>query len=445
MMIERAVSVVVCDLAKEPFTLIGAVAVVLYLDAQLAFIALILFPLCIVPIAMFGRKVRRNARDVQERLADLVSILQENIAGMRIVKAFCTEKRELERFFNQASKFFLRTMKVARDKAAIEPVIVVIAVAGLVLVMAYASYRKMPPQDIIIFAAAMMLMYEPVKKLSKLHLSIQQTSAAAERIFEILDTPPIINDRSDAIELKPPINLITFDNVSFSYENEIVLEDINFEIKAGSRIAIVGSSGAGKTTLVSLLPRFFDVSAGSIKINDVDIRNYTIKSLRKLIGIVTQETFLFNDTVAANIAYGAPEASIDDIQEAAKKANAHNFICELPYGYDTIIGERGTRLSGGQCQRLAIARAILKNPPILILDEATSALDTESERLVQSAIDQAMEGRTVFAIAHRISTIVHCDSIIVLDKGRIVERGSHEELLQKNGIYRRLYDLQFQV
>jgi len=443
MMVERAVSVVLGDLVKEPFAFLGAVGFLFWLDPLLAFVSLVLFPVCIIPIALFGKRVRRYARHGQERLASLVSIMQETIAGIRIVKAFGMEQYEIGRFSEQCSNFFNRIMRVARDKAIIEPLIVFISAFGLALVMVYARWTKMPAENFITFAIAMIALYEPVKKLSKVHLNIQQTSASADRIFEILDTPVLIYDSPKAVDLNAQIESIRFDNVSFAYDGPMVLRDIRLDVKAGERVAIVGSSGAGKTTLVNLIPRFYDASAGALRINGADIRSFSIKSLRATIGMVTQETILFNDTVAANIAYGHTEASRASIEEAAGRAHAHEFIREMREGYETIIGERGVRLSGGQCQRLAIARAILRNPPILILDEATSALDTESERLVQAALDDLMQGRTVFAIAHRLSTIMHCDKIIVLENGGIVEMGAHEKLLETNGVYRRLYDLQF--
>lgn len=444
MMVERAVSVVLGDLVKEPFVFIGAVGFLVWLDPFLAFASLVLFPVCIVPIALFGRRVRRYARHSQERLASLVSIMQETLVGIRIVKAFGMEQYEIGRFTDQCRLFFNRVMRVTRDKAIIEPLIVLISVIGLAMVLVYARWARMPAEDFITFAIAMLALYEPVKKISKLHLNIQQTSASADRIFEILDTPVLIVDSPGAVELRPPVQSIEFENVSFGYEGPLVLSGIQLRVEAGERVAIVGSSGAGKTSLVNLIPRFYDVTGGRLKINGRDIREFQLRSLRALIGMVTQETILFNDTVAANIAYGQTDASRAAIEEAARRARAHEFIGQMPGGYETVIGERGLRLSGGQCQRLAIARAILRNPPILILDEATSALDTESERLVQAALDGLMEGRTVFAIAHRLSTIIHCDKIIVLDRGRIIECGAHKELLEKNGAYRRLHDMQFQ-
>jgi len=289
----------------------------------------------------------------------------------------------------------------------------------------------------------MIVMYDPVKKLSRIHLGIQQASASADRIFEIVDMPLAVREAPDAAPFSGEVQSIMFRDVRFSYGDENVVDGINLDVSAGECIALVGSSGSGKTTLVNLLPRFFDVTEGELLVNGVDVKHLTLTSLRNLIGIVTQETFLFNRTVRENIAYGNPDASDAEIQEAAQRAHAHDFLLQLPDGYDTVIGERGTRLSGGQRQRLAIARALLCNPPILILDEATSALDTESERHVQAALDELMAGRTVFAIAHRLSTIQHADRILVLKGGKIVEEGGHQELLDRGGEYKYFYDLQF--
>ena len=443
MMVERAVSAVLGDLVKQPFVLIGAVCFVLWLDAKLALATFVLFPLCLIPILLFGRRVRRYARHGQERLAELVSLMHEGLMGIRIVQAFGMQGYEVARFTLECKRFFNRIMRVVRAKTSIEPIIVFISTIGLALILIYARIAHMPVEDFITFALAMMFMYEPAKKLSRVHLHIQQTSAAADRIFEILDTPVTIRDYPAAITLHEPIKSLQFDHVSFAYDRKIVLDDINFTVGVGERFAIVGGSGAGKTTLVNLLPRFYDVSSGKILINNEDIKHITLKSLRSKIGFVTQDIVLFNDTVANNIAYGDSDKFHEKIEGAAVLANAHDFIMQLPEGYDTIIGEHGVRLSIGQCQRLAIARAVLRNPPILILDEATSALDSESERLVQAAINRLMERRTVLAIAHRLSTIIHCDNIIVLENNKIVESGTHQQLLKLNGVYRKLYNMQF--
>jgi ATP-binding cassette, subfamily B, bacterial MsbA len=442
-MVEHAVSAVLGDVIKQPFVLIAALGYVLWLDAVLAFAVLVLFPICLIPIFLFGKRVRKYARYGQERLADLVFIMHEVIGGIRIVKAFGMEDYEKKRFNREAYNFFSRIMRVIKAKAAIEPIIVFLAVIGLSLALLYARYVGMPAENFITFAIGVLFMYEPAKKMSKVHLHIQQTSAAADRIFEILDTPVTVKTKKGAQAFTGNIESLKFNKVSFSYDQTPILTDISFAVQAGKRLAIVGGSGAGKTTLVNLIPRFYDVDSGEILINNENIQNFTIESLRSNIGLVTQDTVLFNDTIANNISYGCSNNSLDKIKNAAERANADKFIEQMPESYDTIIGERGVRLSGGQRQRLAIARAILRNPPILILDEATSALDTESERLVQSAINQVMENRTVFAIAHRLSTISHCDNIIVLNNARIVESGSHAVLMQKQGLYKKLYDMQF--
>jgi len=440
---ENAVSVVVEDIAKQPLTLIGAVGYLIYIDPWLALISLVLFPVCILPVAVFGRKVRRFTREAQQRIADLVSVLQEMITGVRVVKAFGMEDYEQSRFEEQNLAFFRRTMRVAKANAAVEPIIVFISSIGVGAVLIYVWARGMQFNEFMTYAAALFMMYEPVKKISRIHMQVQQALSSADRIFDLLDTPVDVKEKPGAVAFKGSVNAITFDNVAFSYGDRNILDGVSMEVKAGQRIAIVGGSGAGKTTFVSLIPRFYDVSGGALKINGQDIREMTIPSLRSLMGIVTQDTILFNDTVANNICYGSLRAGKDAMIEAAKRANAHPFIMEMPDQYETMVGDLGVRLSGGQKQRLAIARAMLRNPPIMILDEATSALDTESERLVQAALHELMTGRTVFAIAHRLSTIVDCDRIIVLDQGRIVESGTHDELLKANGNYKHLYDLQF--
>ena len=443
MAVENAVSVVVEDVAKQPLTLIVAVGALIWVDPWLSLISLVLFPICIIPVGVFGRRVRRFTREAQQRVADLVSVLQEMITGVRVVKAFGMEPYETRRFAEQNNAYFRRTMKVTRANVAVEPIIVFISTIGVSLILIYVWKRGMPFENFMTYAAALFLMYEPVKKLSRMHLQIQQAVAAADRIFEVLDAPVTVQDRHSAVEFKDRVESITFDKVVFSYGEGLILDGVSLDVSAGQRIAIVGGSGSGKTTLVSLIPRFYDVTGGAVKINGKDVRDMTLASLRRQMGIVTQDTILFNDTVASNISYGSRDASREEVIAAAKRANAHAFIMEMPQQYETMVGDLGVRLSGGQKQRLAIARAMLRNPPIMILDEATSALDTESERLVQSALHELMTGRTVFAIAHRLSTIVDCDKIIVLDRGRIVEAGRHEELLLAGGHYKRLYDMQF--
>ncbi|MBM4156872.1 MAG: ATP-binding cassette domain-containing protein [Lentisphaerae bacterium] len=444
-LVERAVSTVLADLLQQPFVLVGAAGYLIWLDWKLAFASLVVFPVCLVPIAVFGRRVRRYAREGQQRLADLVSLLQETIGGVRVVKAFGMEDYERGRFNRSSASVFSRIMRVTRARVAVEPIIVEFAVIWISLLLMYAWWSKLPVQDFLTFVAALVVMYDPVKKLGNLHMNVQHSAAAADRIFEVLDTEVTVREATDAVPFEGPVREVAFEDVDFAYEDEPVLKGIRLAVPAGRRIALVGASGSGKTTLVSLIPRFFDATRGRVTLNGRDVRQLTLRSLRAQMGLVTQETVLFNDTVAANIAYGRPDTPRAAIEDAARRAQADGFIRELPEGYETVIGERGVRLSGGQRQRLAIARAILRNPPVLILDEATSALDTESERLVQAALDDLMTGRTVFVIAHRLSTITGSDRILVMDRGVVAEEGTHAELLGRGGIYRRLHDLQFQT
>ena len=446
-LIERSVTEVICDLVQQPFVLIFAAAALLVSDWKLAAVSLLVFPVCIWPVMVFGKRVRRHSKAGQERIADLSSLQQETIGGAAIVKAFGAEDRERRRFEALNGEFFRRQIKIVASKAAVNPLMELFSAFAACLILVYAKRTGLELADIVMFLVAMVAMYDPAKKLSRVHLIIQQSSAAAERVFAILDTPATVADLPGARPLPSDraVAEIRFDDISFSYTPDAppVLDHVSLTARRGELVALVGGSGAGKTTLVNLLPRFFDPSAGSVLLDGEDIRSFTLESLRRRIGLVTQETFLFNDTVAANIAYGEPGASMDRIVAAAKAAHAHDFIMAMPNGYDTVIAERGTLLSGGQRQRLAIARALLRDPAILILDEATSALDTESERAVQAALEDAMVGRTVFAIAHRLSTIQRADQILVLDHGRIVERGRHDELLSLGGPYARLHHLQF--
>jgi len=445
-MVQRAVSTVLTDLVRAPIVLITVLSWLLYTDWLLTLGSLVVFPFCVAPVLFFGKRVRRASRQGQERMADLSSVMQEALSGVDVVKAFCGEEREHLRFASHCRGFFSRTMRIVRAKALNEPIITLVAAIGAAATLGYAKKTGMQWQELITFIGGLFLIYDPVKRLSKIHLVLQQSAAAADRIFELLDMPQNVQEKEDAVEFSEALESVHFDNVAFAYDEERpVFTDLNVLVEAGSSVALVGGSGAGKTTMVNLLLRFFDPDSGTIRLNSTDIKELTFSSLRRSIGYVTQETFLFNDTVAANISYGKPDATRDEVIEAARRAHADSFINEMPDGYDTVIGERGTRLSGGQRQRLSIARAIIGNPPILLLDEATSALDTESERLVQPAIEELMGECTVIVIAHRLSTVIKCNKILVLGKGGVLEEGTHSELFAREGAYRHLYDLQFNV
>lgn len=448
-LIQGAVSEAVTSILKDTFTLIGLLFVVFYQDWKLAMVAMLVFPLTIYPISEFGKRMRRISSSTQVTLASLTSLLQETITGSRIVKAFGMEEHENKRFAKENERLFRLTMKSVVIRAISSPMMEFLGGIGIAVIVFYGGYQVInqtsTPGTFFSFLAALLMLYEPVKRLTNVNNTIQQGLAGAERVLSILDTVPEIRDRDNAIELPTISRGISLDSVNFSYEDEPILKGINIEIKAGEMVAFVGMSGGGKTTLVNLIPRFYDIDSGCIRIDGHDIRDVTLKSLRGQIGIVTQQTILFNDTVKHNIAYGDINKGDEDIIKAAKAANAHEFIMKLPDGYDTFIGEQGVKLSGGERQRISIARALLKNAPILILDEATSSLDTEAELEVQEALDKLMKGRTTLVIAHRLSTIRNADRIIVIIDGRIVEEGTHDSLLEKQGAYFKLYNLQFQT
>jgi len=441
--VQHAVSGVVADVVQQPFALIAALGYMIYKDWMLAVLSLIVFPVCVAPVIIFGRKVRKYSRQSQEFLAGLSSVLQENVSGVRVVKAFGMETHEEKKFDRENQNVFGRLIKTVLARNINQPLMELVSALGIVGLLVYAGFSEMKVGVFFAFAAALGLMYHPAKMLSKVHMEIQKAMGAAERIFSLLDEPLDVVEKPDGRTLDEPVRDIRFEDVCFSYGDGNVLDHINLTVKAGEKVALVGSSGSGKSTLISLVPRFYDPTSGSVKINDIDLRDLTFDGLRSQIALVTQDTFLFNDTIAENIAYGQNGLDMEGVEAAAKRANAHDFIMEMPQGYQTRVGERGGRLSGGQKQRLAIARAIYRDAPILILDEATSSLDNESERQVQAAINQLMEGRTSIAIAHRLSTIQHVDRILVLREGKIVEQGTHSELLEQNGVYRYLYDLQF--
>jgi ATP-binding cassette, subfamily B, bacterial MsbA len=448
--IQQVVSETVGDLLREGLSLIGFAALMFWYDWKLAVVTFIGAPLVVYPLVRLGQRVRRSTRRSQEQLEHLSHLTAEAFAGHRIVKAFGGERREAERFGAASERLYRTNLKITSTVSLLPPIMEFL---GGVLIVALLWYGRraikagtMDMGDFVGFIFAAFMMYTPIKRLSRVNANIQQAMAAATRIFEMLDTHSEVLERPDARPLVPLMRGIEFKDVGFAYDDgagKAVLKNVSFSARAGQVIALVGLSGAGKTTLVNLLPRFYDVTAGAILIDGVDIREVTLKSLRQQIGIVTQETVLFDDTVANNIAYGVPEATAQAIEEAARAAHAHDFIQALPERYQTRIGERGQRLSGGQRQRLAIARALLKNSPILILDEATSSLDAESEGLVQDALANLMRNRTAFVIAHRLSTVRRADAIVALEKGRVAEIGRHEDLLSKPaGVYAKLYALQ---
>ncbi|MBN1918293.1 MAG: ABC transporter ATP-binding protein [Verrucomicrobia bacterium] len=432
------------DLFQQPFNLVVTIAVAFWIDWRLALIAIVAIPTVLFPLLTIGRRIRRRTRRVQEKLGDLTSILQETFQGIRVVKAFNMEPYETDRFERENSRLYGLSVRIVRQLHIVRPVIELLGGMTIAAALVIGSgVFGLGLAAILGFATAIVQMYEPAKKLGALYNKVQMSLGAAQRVFDVLDMAPSVAERPDAGVLPPIRDRISYENVSFAYEDEPVLRNVSISIRRGEVLAIVGPSGSGKTSMVNLLLRFYDPSEGAIRIDGTDLREVTLASLREQIGLVTQDIVLFNDTVAANIAYGRPDTPLEAIVEAAKAANAHDFVRALPAGYDTVIGERGVKLSGGQKQRLAIARALLRNPPILVLDEATSALDTESERLVQQAIDRLMRDRTALVIAHRLSTIQHADTIVVLSEGRIVEKGTHPDLVEAGGLYRRLYEMQF--
>ena len=421
-MLQGAVSHALIHLLRDFFSVIGLLAVIFYMDWRLALVSLVFLPMAAVPIVVFGKKFRRISTNYQTRIGEATNQLHETIAGMRIVKAFCMEDAEKQRFSGTMQDVMDIQMSETRYRCLAHPLVEFMGGIGMALIM----------------------LYEPVKGVTRINATIQQGLAAATRIFDLLDIEPDIREAGDAVDLKPFSESIELARVGFAYEpGQPVLRDLDLRVRKGEVLAVVGPSGGGKTTLANLIPRFYDVTEGALRIDGVDIRRVSLRSLRRQLALVTQQTILFNDTVRSNIAYGSQDRTDEEIVEAARAAYALDFIEALPQGFDTVIGESGARLSGGQQQRLSIARALLKDAPILILDEATSSLDTESEREVQRALENLMQNRTTIVIAHRLSTIKNADRIIVLKEGRLVEEGTHNELLALGGEYSGLYRLQF--
>jgi subfamily B ATP-binding cassette protein MsbA len=449
-LVQAAVSTAVTALMRDAISIVFLVGVVFYQDWVLALLTMLVFPAVGYPIARFGKKMRRATTDGQASMGELTSLLEETVSGIRVVKAFGMEEYERGRFRKFTGDFLAHQIKIFRVHAMSFPIMELLAGFGIAGVLLYGGLRVASGETtagaLVSFLAAAIMLYEPVKRLTRANNDIQQGLAAAERVFEVLDEDISVQDAEQAKELPPFAQSIQFEQLALQYPgtDSPVLSDVTIDVKRGEVVALVGRSGAGKTSLANLVPRFMDATAGRVLIDGFDVREITQQSLRKQIALVTQEIILFNDTVLNNIAYGHDEIDRDKVEAIARAANAHEFITKLPQGYDTLVGERGAILSGGQRQRISMARALLKDAPILILDEATSALDTESERLVQQAIDRLMQGRTVIVIAHRLSTIRHADRIVVLDDGHVVQMGRHADLIDAGGLYAELYHLQFE-
>lgn len=441
---QNALTSVSGDIIKDPIAVLTGVAVLVAIDWKFSLTTLVLFPICIIPVVVFGRKVRQAGKAEESEAAQMSVILQETFAGVRVIKSFAREDYQTAQFSKSSDTQCRNSMRVRRSSDIVQPLIESVSALGVVLAMVYVYYYGIGFAKFAALCAGIFLLYNPVKNLSRIPMLIQKCMVSANNIFELMETKSTIADLPTARPLEECKGSIELQNVSFGYGSEkLALREASLHIEPGKKYALVGASGAGKSTIHSLILRFYDPQAGVVKIDGRDVREITQHSLRRHIGTVTQETFLFHDTIAENIRYGNLDATREQIESAAKFAYAHDFILAQPNGYETIVGDKGCMLSGGQQQRLAIARAILKGAPILLLDEATSALDSESERMIQDAIERLSEGRTVVAIAHRLSTILKSDCIVVMDHGRIVDTGTHAELLEKSELYRSLYELQF--
>jgi subfamily B ATP-binding cassette protein MsbA len=447
MIAQQSVVQIVGDLVKQPLTGLGAMGALFYIDWKFTIVALFLFPVCIVPVAVYGRKVRKASQSMQSEAGLMAVVLQESFAGIRIIKSFSRENFQLKQFDKSLNEQFGISMKVSKNSAIVQPMIEIVSAFGVSLALFYVYFSHLTVGSFIALLGGMFLLYDPIKNISRIHVSIQSCMGAAMGILELLETKPTIQDRPDALVLKSSQGRLALENLSFSYDATGIhgnaLSEINLSIEPGTKVALVGASGAGKSTILSLLMRFYDPQSGRVLIDGNDLRDVTLHSLHDQIGIVTQESFLFHDSIRENIRFGRLDATDAEIEEAARLAHAHDFIMEQPHGYETHVGDKGCLLSGGQQQRISIARALLKAAPILLLDEATSALDSESEKMIQDALEKLSKGRTVVAIAHRLSTILGSDKIVLMDQGRIVATGTHAELLTTSEHYLNLYSLQF--
>jgi subfamily B ATP-binding cassette protein MsbA len=442
---QMALTTVSSDLFKQPIAILGGIIVLLLMDWKFTVVTLILFPICLLPIRVYGRRARNAVRNEQEDMGQMVVTMQETFAGIRVIKSFGREEHQEKSFQRSNQLQFSNMMRMIKSMEAVGPLVETIAAAGVGLALLYVYTVNLSAGRFFGLISGIFVLYEPIKTLSRIHVVMQRSLSATTEVFRILDLEPTVKDAPGAIELPFSQGRLDFENVVFRYANTVTdaVKDLNLHIEPGKTYALVGASGAGKSTILSLILRLYDPTSGRVKIDGRDLRTITQKSLRQQIGLVTQETFLFHDTIFKNIQFGRLDATAEEVYEAARTAFAHDFIIAQPKGYDTVIGDKGCLLSGGQQQRLAIARAVLKNAPILLLDEATSSLDSESEKQIQKALEKLTAGRTVIAIAHRLSTVLSADQIVVMDCGRIKEIGTHSELLEKSGYYRRLYDHQF--
>jgi subfamily B ATP-binding cassette protein MsbA len=442
---QMALTTVSSDLFKQPIAILGGIIVLLLMDWKFTVVTLILFPICLLPIRVYGRRARNAVRNEQEDMGQMVVTMQETFAGIRVIKSFGREEHQEKSFQRSNQLQFSNMMRMIKSMEAVGPLVETIAAAGVGLALLYVYTVNLSAGRFFGLISGIFVLYEPIKTLSRIHVVMQRSLSATTEVFRILDLEPTVKDAPGAIELPFSQGQLDFENVLFRYANTVTdaVKDLNLHIEPGKTYALVGASGAGKSTILSLILRLYDPTSGRVKIDGRDLRTITQKSLRQQIGLVTQETFLFHDTIFKNIQFGRLDATAEEVYEAAHTAFAHDFIMAQPKGYDTVIGDKGCLLSGGQQQRLAIARAVLKNAPILLLDEATSSLDSESEKQIQKALEKLTAGRTVIAIAHRLSTVLSADQIVVMDCGRIKEIGTHSELLEKSGYYRRLYDHQF--